>query len=126
MNGAVLTLAAVQNNHWSTMGPWVVGSVIAALVVVWTGIFAAEWWRRRSPVETVRQSSLFDQLCHAHGLDASLQQRLTLIAKERAHGDLILPFLDPRILEAAAQKSPDLAPLGRQLFGDAWQPPTRV
>lgn len=123
MNSAMLMLAA-QGNSWTTVGPWVVGVVIAALVVVWTGIFVTEWVRSRSPLEKVQQSSLFDQLCHAHGLDAPVQHRLTLVAKEHAHGDLLLPFLDPRILEAATRKSPDLSPLGRQLFGDAWQAPT--
>jgi hypothetical protein len=98
--------------------------VIVALVMVWTGILLTEWVWNRSPLETVRQSSLFDQLCHAHGLDVSIQTRLTLVAKEHAHGDLILLFLDPRVLEAATRTSPDLSPLGQLLFGDAWQAPT--
>ena len=119
-------LAAAQGNSWSTVGPWVVGFVIIALVLVWTGIFVTEWIRNRSPLEKVRQSSLFDQLCHAHGLDASIQNRLTLIAKEHGHGDLILLFLDPRILETAARKSPDLSPLGHLLFGEAWQASTQA
>ncbi|HET6422798.1 MAG TPA: hypothetical protein VFG20_03890 [Planctomycetaceae bacterium] len=123
MNLAMFVIAAVDRNAWKTMGPRMVGIVVAALIVVWTGVFVAEWLRSRRQTEKVRQSSLFDQLCQAHGLDIPVQQQLALIAKERAHGDLILPFLDPRVLELAAKESPDLSPLGRQLFGDAWQEP---
>jgi hypothetical protein len=118
-----ITILAAARGDWSTIGPWIVGSVITALVVVWVGVFAAEWLRRRRPEGTVRQSSLFDQLCHAHGLSVETQQQLAQVARMHAHGDVVLPFLDPRILEAAVRKTPELDEVGRNLFGDAWQSP---
>jgi hypothetical protein len=126
MMHALVVLAAVDRDSWKTMGPRMVAVVIAALVIVWTGVFVAEWLRSRRLTEKVRQSTLFDQLCQAHGLDLLVQQQLAAIAKDRAHGDLILPFLDPRVLELAARESPELSPLGRQLFGDAWQDPAPI
>lgn len=123
MNRGVLLLAAAESGTWRAMGPRMVAVVIAALVIVWTGVFVAEWLRRRRQTDKVRQSSLFEQLCQAHGIDTPTQHQLAAIAKDRAHGDLMLPFLDPRILELAARQSPTLAPLGRQLFGEAWQGP---
>lgn len=115
--------AGVGNGAWSTIGPRIVGLVIVTLVIVWVGVFIVEWSRRRkSTHSTVRQSSLFDQLCATHNLDADAQRLLEEIANRDARGDLVLPFVDPRILERVSHERPELATIGRQLFGPAWQP----
>lgn len=109
------------SSSWATMAPWVVGFVIASLVAVWSGVLVAEWLRRRQPRDAVRQTSLLDQLCQAHGLDAAHQQHLERIARTHARGDVVMAFIDPRILETAARETPELTALGQQLFGSAWQ-----
>lgn len=114
--------AAAGSATWQTIGPGIVGFVIAALVAIWLGVFVADWSRRhRQSRRSVRQSTLLDQLCATHGLDGGTQQILEQVARQFAHGDVILPFVDPRILETASQQQPELAGLGKQLFGDAWQ-----
>ena len=114
-------LAAKSDSSWTQVGPMVVGSVIIALVLVWTAVFAVEWWRQREPRRKLRQTSLLDQLCLAHGLDARQQEQVVNAARGYAHGDVVMTFLDPRILENASRKSPELVPLGRLLFGSAWR-----
>ncbi len=116
-------LLAAADGRWATLGPQIVVGVLALLVFVWIGVFFLEWRRRRQPQTVIRQSSLFDQLCQAHGLDIETQERLIRIANGYAHDDIVLPFVDPRILESAVQKSPELIPLGRKLFGTAWRDP---
>lgn len=108
---------------WQTIGPRIVGFVIAALVAIWLGVLAADWSRRdRQSRRSIRQSSLLEQLCVTHGLDGQVQLQLEQVAQRFAHGDVILPFVDPRILETASQQIPELAAIGKKLFGDAWRP----
>jgi len=108
---------------WQTIGPRIVGFVIAALIAIWLGVFVADWSRRnRQSRRAVRQSSLFEQLCATHGLDGQVQLQLEQVAQRFAHGDVVLPFVDPRILETASRQTPELAAIGKKLFGDAWQP----
>jgi hypothetical protein len=117
------TPTASVNGLWSTIGPRIVGLVIVTLVVVWISVFIVEWSRRRQHLhQAVRQSSLLDQLCATHKLDAEAQQQIESVATKFAHGDVILPFVDPRILEQAAREQPELAGIGMKLFGQTWQP----
>ncbi len=118
-----LVCAAAGSGSWQTIGPAIVGLVIAALVAIWMGVFVADWSRRRRQSRrSVRQSSLLDQLCATHGLDGPVQQQLEQVARRFAHGDVVLPFVDPRILESASRETPELAGIGKRLFGEAWQP----
>lgn len=127
MNPFTLPLiAAASGTSWTQAGPIVVGTVTVALALVWTAVFAVEWWRRREPRRNLRQTSLLDQLCMAHGLDAQQQEQVVSTARGFAHGDVVMTFLDPRILETAARKSPELVPLGRRLFGTAWRDSTEA
>lgn len=117
----VATKPSTSTGAWSTIGPWIVGFVIAALVIVWVAVLAIEWTRRQRPRNVVRQSSLFDQLCITHDLDTAVQQQLVQVANQYSHGDLVLPFIDPRILENAARTKPELSSIGKKLFGQVWQ-----
>ncbi len=119
----VVTKPSSSTGAWTTIGPWIVGFVIAALVIVWVAVLAIEWSRRERPRSLVRQSSLFDQLCITHDLDTTVQQQLVQVANQHSHGDLVLPFIDPRILENAARTKPELSAIGKKLFGHVWQTP---
>jgi hypothetical protein len=96
-------------------------AVILAVALVWAALSLWEWLRRRSVGEdpaVVPTTSLFEQLCRAHGLTGDEERRLRDVAGEQGIDQPAVLFVDPRPFDHSPARSA-LEPLRQKLFGDA-------
>jgi hypothetical protein len=111
------TIQRYLNRPMASRWPELVGVLIALTVLLWVGLFAWEWRRRRNLAEeAAAPSSLIDQLSLVHGLDATAINIMQTAAVRLKLPDIALLFLDPRLL--ATSTDPAERALGLRLFGD--------
>ncbi len=99
---------------------WLWGGIVAAIVVLWLGLYL--WDRFRKPRKTVPldRDGLFAQLCDLHNLSKSERQLLKSAAKTLEAEQPALAFVHPGILWEFAQTNPQTAEiqtLANRLFG---------
>lgn len=113
------TIQRYLNRPMAARWPEVVGVLITFTVLLWVGLFAWEWRRRRVlSEEAAAPSSLVDQLSLVHGLDDSAIKVMQSAAVRLKLPDIATLFLDPRLL--ATSTDPAERALGLRLFGDLW------
>lgn len=92
-----------------------------AILLVWIGLYAWEWARRRTPRPLTGAHALFHELCLAHRLSVAEEDLLSRAAERRRLAQPGLLFVDPRILGELAQSAkPEAAEyrrLAERLFG---------
>jgi hypothetical protein len=113
-----------------SVGHWLaLASLVFALIAA---VWGALWWSERRAAASepgdAEPETLWKLLCVAHGVTGLEAERLVMLARHAKLADPAILFVDPQVLERAATKGDaqarDFARLGRQVFGDVFQPAT--
>ncbi len=115
------TIQRYLNRPIASRSTELIGVLVTLIILVWIGLFAWEWRRRRALAEAAAAPvALIDQLILAHGLDAGAVQVLRNAAARCQLADQVTLFLDPRMLVTSSD--PAERALGLRLFGDLGSP----
>jgi hypothetical protein len=110
-----------RSNSISENGIWIL--ILMAIGTLWMGLYFWDRWRKPRRLPGLDREGLFTQLCDLHHLSNSDRQLLRTVAKTQRLDQPALAFVNPKMLLAFAESTPqatlEVRHLADRLFGPA-------